>query len=321
MGFFCIPIAIGTYSCCPLYLFRTRHVVARPEKDAAPIRAIRKVFCIFGEISKRMKKGIFLLLVTFAFSMTSCVVTESVNFNTNNSGKINYRFDASKVMSMLGNEMGGMGAEMSKGTSKDIDTTFSMASVYSLKKDSIAKLPKEEQEKIKKMEKFTCHMVMNEKDEKYVFDMYADFKNIMEFREMVSPVNAISDVNPMGSKQVPGVAPKIDGVTQYMFDGKKFSKKVAVKSKEEIKGDYAKGLTKEGVSGEEVEALSNQMAQSMEMIYGESDYIMEVSFPKKVKKVSVPNAKISEDKKKVTITYPMKEYMESKNLNFEVELE
>jgi hypothetical protein len=63
------------------------------------------------------------------------------------------------------------------------------------------------------------------------------------------------------------------------------------------------------------------MTQSMEMIYQESNYTMEVAFPKKIKKISAPNAKISEDKKSVTLTYPMKEYMESKNLNFEVELE
>lgn len=226
----------------------------------------------------------------------------------------------SKVMSVLGNEMGGMGS-VTKGKSKDIDTTFTMASVYEAKKDSIAKLSKEQQEKIKKMEKFTCHMVMNEKDGTCFFDMYADFKNITEFQEMISPVNAMSDVNSIGNKQVQGMTPKNDGVTHYRFDGKKFSKKVTVKSKEEIKKDYAKGLEKEGMGKEEADAMSSQMAQSMEMIYQESDYIVEVGFPKKVKKVSIPNAKISEDGKKVLITYPMKEYMESKNLDFEVELE
>ncbi|WP_131494750.1 hypothetical protein [Flavobacterium enshiense] len=268
-----------------------------------------------------MKKGTLLLLLFFALSLTSCVVTESVGFNANGSGKINYRFDMSKVMTMLGKEMGGMGTELANGKSKDIDTTFTMASVYEMKKDSIAKLPKEQQDKIKKMEKFTCHMVMNDKDGTFVFDLYSDFKNIAEFQEMVSPMNTLSDINPAGNNVASGVMPKNDGVTSYVFDGKKFSKKVSAKSKDEIKSEYVKGLEKEGVNGTEAEALSNQMAQSMEMIYGESDYVMEVSFPKKVKKVSVPNAKISDDKKKVSITYPMKEYMESKNLNFEVELE
>ncbi|ESU23450.1 hypothetical protein FEDK69T_16160 [Flavobacterium enshiense DK69] len=277
-------------------------------------------FVLLGKF-KKMKKGTLLLLLFFALSLTSCVVTESVGFNANGSGKINYRFDMSKVMTMLGKEMGGMGTELANGKSKDIDTTFTMASVYEMKKDSIAKLPKEQQDKIKKMEKFTCHMVMNDKDGTFVFDLYSDFKNIAEFQEMVSPMNTLSDINPAGNNVASGVMPKNDGVTSYVFDGKKFSKKVSAKSKDEIKSEYVKGLEKEGVNGTEAEALSNQMAQSMEMIYGESDYVMEVSFPKKVKKVSVPNAKISDDKKKVSITYPMKEYMESKNLNFEVELE
>lgn len=267
-----------------------------------------------------MKKGTLLLFLVFAFSLTSCVITESVNFNANNSGKINYRFDMSKIMTMVGNDMGGMGSA-ANGKSKDVDSTFSMASIYAAKKDSIAKLSKEQQEKIKKMEKFTCHMVINEKDGVFVFDMYADFKNIAEFQEMISPVSVISDVNPMGKNSVQGAAPKNDGVTYYLFDGEKFSKKVAAISNDGIKSEYVKGLEKEGVSGAEAEDMSNQLVQSMEMIYQESDYIMEVSFPKKVKKVSVPNAKISEDNKKVSIRHPMKEYMESKNLNFEVELE
>ncbi|ESU29297.1 hypothetical protein FLJC2902T_06930 [Flavobacterium limnosediminis JC2902] len=224
------------------------------------------------------------------------------------------------MMTMVGNEMGGMGTNVG-GKSKDIDSTFTMASVYAIKKDSIAKLLKEEQEKIKKLEKFTCHMVMNEKAGTFLFDMYTDFKNITEFQEMVSPVKALSDVSPVGKNPTQGNEPKNDGVTRYSFDGKKFSKSVTVKSKDEIKEDYKKGLEKEGVGNGEAEVLSNQMTQSMEMIYQESNYIMEVSFPKKIKKISAPNAKISDDKKSVTISYPMKEYMESKNLNFEVELE
>lgn len=268
-----------------------------------------------------MKKGRLLLLLAFAFSLTSCVMTESVAFNADQSGKINYRFDMSKMVSMLGKEMGGMGAGLTDGKSKDIDTTFTMASLYELKKDSIAKLSKEEQAKIKKMEKFTCHMVMNEKDGAFVFDMYADFKNTAELRQMVSPVNAISDINPIGKNAASGTMPKNEGITHYVFDGRKFSKKVSVMEKESIQSEFKKEAKKLGANEEEVEELSNTMSQSMEMIWQESDYIMVVEFPKKVKKVSAPNAKISDNKKTVTLTCSMKEYMEGKGLNFEVELE
>jgi len=264
-----------------------------------------------------MRKGILAILVIFSLSLTSCAITENVSFNADNSGKINYKFDMTKVMQMMGDKMG-----QSEGKkSKDIDSTFTMASLYETKKDSIAKLPKEEQEKIKKMEKFTCHMVMKEKEGVFVYDMFADFKNTTELQEMVSPVNTLSGLSPNGKKAPADAAPKNDGITRYTFNGKKFSKSVAVKNKEEVKADLKKGLEKEGVEKSEAEAFSSQMTQSMEMMMGESTYDMVVTFPRKVKKVSVANAKISEDKKTVTITYPMKEYMESKNLNFEVELE
>lgn len=264
-----------------------------------------------------MKKGILAILVIFSLSLTSCVITENVSFNPDNSGKINYKFDMTKVMQMMGNQLG-----QSEGKkNKDIDSTFTMASIYESKKDSIAKLPKAEQEKFKKMEKFTCHMVMKEKEGVFVYDMFADFKDATELQEMVSPVNTLSELSPNGKKAPADAAPKNEGITRYTFDGKKFSKNVVVKNKEEVKADLKKGMEKEGVDKNEAEAFSNQMTQSMEMMMGESTYDMVVTFPKKVKKVSIPNAKISEDKKTVTISYPMKEYMESKNLNFEVELE
>lgn len=264
-----------------------------------------------------MKKVSLAILVVFSLSLTSCAISENVSFNADNSGKINYKFDMTKVMQMMGNQMG-----QSEGKkSKDIDSTFTMASVYETKKDSIAKLSKEEQEKIKKMEKFTCRMVMKEKEGVFVYEMFTDFKNTAELQEMVSPVNTLSELSPNGKKAPTDATPKNDGLTRYTFDGKKFSKSVFVKSKEETKQDLKKGLEKEGVEKEEAEAFSNQMTQSMEMMMNESTYDMVVTFPKKVKKVSVPNAKISDDKKTVTISYPMKEYMESKNLNFEVELE
>jgi hypothetical protein len=266
---------------------------------------------------KKMKRVTLVFLVIFSLSLTSCVITENVSFNADNSGKINYKFDMTKVMQMMGGKMG----QSEDKKTKDIDSTFTMASLYEAKKDSIAKLSKEEQEKFKKMEKFACHMVMKEKEGVFVYEMTADFKNTAELQEMMSPVNTLSELSPKGKNVPADAAPKNDGITRYTFDGKKFSKSVVVKSKEETKEDLKKGLQKEGVEKEEAEAFSNQMSQSMDMMMGESTYDMVVTFPKKVKKVSIANAKISEDKKTVTVSYPMKDYMESKNLNFEVELE
>mgnify|MGYP006207264819 CR=1 FL=1 len=164
-------------------------------------------------------------------------------------------------------------------------------------------------------------MVMKEAEGIFQYEMFSDFKNPTELQDMISPVNSLSDVVPNGKKASDLESMKNSGVTRYAFDGKKFSKQVTVKPKEQLKEDYKKGFEKEGSDSEEAEALANQMTQSMEMVMTESNYEMTVTFPKKIKKVSVANAKISKDKKSVTISYPMKDYMESKNLNFEVETE
>lgn len=260
-----------------------------------------------------MKKSSVLFLVVLAFSLTSCVVTENVTFNADQSGKINYKFDMTKLMVMMGDKMGGSDAVTGK-KSKDVDSTFTMASLYASKKDSIAKLPKAEQDKFKKMEKFTCHMVMKEKVGIFIYEMSSDFKNATELQQMESPVNTLSELSPNGKKAPSDVAPKNDGITQYSFDGKKFRKNVVVKSKTELKKEESKEKAA-------TDSVANPMAQSMEMMFGESTYEMSVTFPKKIKNVSVANAKISEDKKTVTISYPMKDYMESNKLDFEVDLE
>ena len=64
------------------------------------------------------------------------------------------------------------------------------------------------------------------------------------------------------------------------------------------------------------------MKESMEMIYGQSDFKIVYQFPKAVKSVSIPNALFSDDRKTVTIEYPLKDYMESPDkLNFEIEFQ
>jgi hypothetical protein len=68
--------------------------------------------------------------------------------------------------------------------------------------------------------------------------------------------------------------------------------------------------------------LGGKMKESMEMIYGQSSFKVVYQFPKAVKKISMPNALYSDDRKTITIEYPLKDYMENPDkLNFEVEFQ
>ena len=70
------------------------------------------------------------------------------------------------------------------------------------------------------------------------------------------------------------------------------------------------------------EKAKDSTADMSKMIFASSNYIIKYHFPKRIKKVSNPNALFSEDRKSITIQYPFTDYMENPDkLNFDVEFE
>ena len=189
--------------------------------------------------------------------------------------------------------------------------------MFADKKDSIAKLSPDEQEKIKKMERFSVHMIMNEEKGIMNYSMFTDFASVQELQDVMNPVQSMKSLAPGGKNKSAGVdaaIPEDNSSTKFFFDGKTFKKTV---SKTEKKNDSE--VTKEVKSEDE---LANNMKQSMEMFYTESSFKVVYEFPKAVKKVSVDSALYSQDRKTITIEYPLKDYMENPDkLSFEVEFE
>ena len=276
-----------------------------------------------------MKRFSYLILLS-VFVFTSCVVQENLNFNEDGSGRLTYKIDMSKMMTMAGDKFGGeTNKKKSKknnkkaDNSKDIDSVFSYKDMLVGKEDSIAKLPIEEQARLKKMEKYSGRLVMNEAQKKMEFHLFTDFKNPTELQDLVSPVNSLASMNP-STAQLGNDTPKNEGITSYDYNGKKFIKIVTVAPKSDLQKDLEKlekDANEEGEEDVNVEKLANELSESFKMMYNESSYEMTISFPKKIKKVSVSNAKISDDGKTVVLVFPMENYMESKDVNFEVELE
>lgn len=276
-----------------------------------------------------MKKFSYLILL-LVFVLTSCVVHENLNFNEDGSGRLTYKIDMSKMMTMAGDKLGEKSSKKKnkknnkkEANSKDIDSVFSYKDMLVGKEDSIAKLPIEEQARLKKMEKYSGRLVMNEAQKKMEFHLFTDFKNPAELQDLVSPVNSLAGMNP-STAQLGNDAPKNEGITSYDYNGKKFVKIVTLAPNTDLQKDLEKldrDSEKDGEEDVDVEKLANELSESFKMMYNESSYEMTVSFPKKIKKVSIPNAKISEDGKTVVLVFPMENYMESKDVNFEVELE
>ena len=145
-----------------------------------------------------MKKIQFIVILVFVISLASCSITEKMIVNENGSGKFSYEIDGSKMMSMMGSALKDDSSAKKKKKGKKeadmkkrIDSTFTFKELYADKKDSIAKLPLNEQEKIKKMEKFSMHMVMDEEKGIMNYTMFTDFDSVKELQDVMSPVETI----------------------------------------------------------------------------------------------------------------------------------
>jgi hypothetical protein len=65
-----------------------------------------------------------------------------------------------------------------------------------------------------------------------------------------------------------------------------------------------------------------KVGEVMEKGFKDSKYVLEYTFPRRIKTVSVKNHKLSKDKKTVFITFPIDEYMKApEKLSFTIELE
>lgn len=241
-------------------------------------------------------KKLFSLFALLLF-LTSCTFTEEITINSDGTGKYNLDMDGSSIMAMMPKD--------SSKQEKNIDSVFSFKEMLAAKKDSIAKLPKEEQAKIKNLEKFNMRMKMNFDTKQFLFAMNTDFKSVAELQEVISSMSEIQKMNKVQAKESPmgdmGGFGSSTAKINYTYDGKKFSRKATV-DKEALK-----------------KLENDSAAASYKMIYESSKYIIKYHFPKAVKSVSNKTAMFSEDRKTVTIEYPFNEYMkEPEKLNFEV---
>jgi len=270
-------------------------------------------------------KLLFALLLTLA--MTSCTITEKMIINDNGSGKFAYDIDGTKMMSMMGSAFKGDDKEDTKKDKKEtvnrknkkvVDSTFTFKEMFAGKQDSIAKLSPEEQAKIKKMERFSVRTIIDEEKGIMNYSMFTDFNSISELQDVMSPVESMKSISPTGQKSGGmGMAPDAledNSSTSFFYDGKTFKKTVA-------KIEKKKEVTEEVEEGSE-DDVANKMKESLDMFYDQSNFKVVYQFPKAVKKISIENALYSEDRKTITIEYPLKDYMENPDkLNFEVTFE
>lgn len=236
--------------------------------------------------------------------LVGCQFSEELNLKEDGTGKITFNFDGSELMQMGGDKI-------TEGREKIVDTLIVFKEFLEEKKDSISTLPIEQQEKLKKLENFEMHMVMNPETKEMKFDLYQDFKNVSELTDLLSNfITASSLGNKGGDASSMGMGNSLSKASGkettkvvYSFKDSKFSRKTEILDEEKLK--------------QSVDSMA-----SMEMFLASSKYKLKYNFPRKIKKTSSDKALFSLDGKSFTLEVGFVEFMSNpKLLDIEVELE
>lgn len=227
-----------------------------------------------------------LLFLGLVISLTSCEIVQETKFNEDGSGTYSLGFDMSEMMKM------GAGAK-SDSPKEQIDSLIVFADYLALKKDSIAKLSKEKQEKINALKDFKLHLKMDTISNTFTMKMNYDFKDTEDLAKFGEKLKN-QDVKELdfftNNLKSPKSTEKSDDMPDFnkayitSFTRNSFSLKMKKEDLEKAKKNKDTTLTKD-----------NPMAN---MVKFKTRYI----FPFKIKSLSNKNARILSDFKGVEIT-------------------
>lgn len=257
-----------------------------------------------------MKK--ILVCLSIILIVSSCTMKEKMVMNEDGSGSFSYGFDLSGIFKM------GFKSSDSAKTKKVIDTVFTFKEVFAKAKDSIAKLPEAEKQKLKMLENFKVNVKANEAQQQLKFDMEYNFPSTDSLKNMVSPLEMLEAMPKIGpGKQLGGLSAVPEQQNKkthfsYNYDGKVFEKKIL------IPDDAKKSVKKKKKEKTPEDGLSKKMDE----ILKECKYSVEYHFPKKIKTISLKNAIIAKDRKSFVLDIPMMDFPEDEQeLGFKVTFE
>lgn len=242
-----------------------------------------------------IKRILWALLVLVLF--VACNFTEEIHFNEDGSGRMSIGFDGSEMMSMIP-------PTDSLETEEVIDSTLVFKDFLREKKDSIAQLPLEEQEKLKKLEPFSMHMVVDAPNGIMNFEMFSEFKDVSDVNDAFNAFQNASTMGPSaGDQPVPQNSGNEATEVTYSFKGDRFSRNTKIKDME----IFQKSL---------------DSLQSAEMFLGGSTYTFKYHFPQRVKSTNVEDATFSMDGKTMIYEVNFLDMLKNpESIAIEVELE
>lgn len=233
---------------------------------------------------------------------TSCQFTETMILQADGSGSMRMELNLDQMI------------EVTQSMSEDketfaMDTLVRVKDLLEEKKDSIAQLSKEKQERLKalNLEKYNIRINANSETATMRYNLTADFVSVDEMSgilEVFESVAAMAPKSEAGSIYNEGDEDSDDVIgVAYSFENNKFVRDAYIKNKE--------------VHKQQIDSM-----QSVEGFLGASVFSLNYTFPKRVKKTSNPKAVIKDDRKTVTLQAPFIDYYKNPDvLDIEVELE
>jgi hypothetical protein len=237
--------------------------------------------------------------VVLAFTIVSCQFTETLVLNEDGSGIMSIEMDMSEMMAF-----GAMGADT---TVIKMDTIINIKDILIEKKDSIATLSAEQQQRYKAMENYSLNLKMDSEAGIMVFDMHTNFKNISEANNLMNGLEKSGDFIPgMSGMEVKNEesenSSSVTGVS-YTYTNGSFKRDNFIIDKEKHK--------------KQVDSM-----QSAESFMSSMKYKLKYTFPKKIKKSSIEDATYSLDGKTIEIERAFIDYFKNPDiLDLEIELE
>ncbi|WP_350287850.1 hypothetical protein [uncultured Croceitalea sp.] len=240
-----------------------------------------------------------LITIFITVMVVACNFTEEIYINDDGSGKLSINFDANELMSMAG-------SVDSLKQEQPVDSTIVFKQLLEEKKDSISKLSPEEQAKLKKLEPFSMHMVMNPEAQEMRFELFSEFKKINEVNDAFNAFQSASAIGPTpggGSQAPPMPANEPTTKVNYDFSGNTFSRTIEIIDQELFQ--------------KSVDSLAGA-----EMFLSGSTYTFKYHFPRRVKNVNVEGATFSMDGKTMIYEVSFLDMMKTPEaIKLEVELE
>ncbi|WP_299366545.1 hypothetical protein [Winogradskyella sp.] len=243
-----------------------------------------------------MKK--LFVLCALACLLVSCNVTESIVFNDSRSGEYLMTYKMGEAMKAFTEKMGGgVSSSEEKEKGEVMDTTMVFADIMETYKDSVAALPEDKRLAMEAVRDMFMTMKMDEDEGIMDIGIGLKFKSIDDLKDIQDKIKKVQSLNGQGDQ------------LDAMKDGSPLGKFMG---SDQERVTY--NMTSNGFERITVLEITEQEEQSMAELFDETDesdkefmayfeesfYLIELTFPKKVKSVSFEGAQISEDGKTVT---------------------